>query len=63
MLVPSGPCHSTGTLVGDVLWLPVCQELVYLPQYLDLLCGMTVMYHDELTSKSNLQAIGVIRVR
>ncbi|XP_048180998.1 LOW QUALITY PROTEIN: coiled-coil domain-containing protein 183 [Corvus hawaiiensis] len=37
------------------------RELVYLPQYLDLLCGMTVMYHDELTARSNLKANDVLR--
>ncbi|TRZ17750.1 hypothetical protein HGM15179_009365 [Zosterops borbonicus] len=32
------------------------RELVYLPQYLNLLCGMTVMYHEELTAQNNLKA-------
>ncbi|RMC10905.1 hypothetical protein DUI87_12618 [Hirundo rustica rustica] len=36
------------------------KELVYLPQYLNLLCGMTVMYHEELTAQSNLKANDVI---
>lgn len=49
--------------MGDVLWLPVCQELVYLPRYLDLLSGMTVMYHEELTGRTSLQANNVIKVR
>ncbi|XP_023802457.1 uncharacterized protein LOC111943794, partial [Cyanistes caeruleus] len=37
------------------------RELVYLPQYLDLLCGMTVMYHEELTARSSLKANDAIR--
>ncbi|XP_056362528.1 coiled-coil domain-containing protein 183 isoform X2 [Oenanthe melanoleuca] len=37
------------------------RELVYLPRYLDLLCGMTVMYHEELTSRSSLKANNVIK--
>ncbi|KAL2297211.1 hypothetical protein Nmel_016507 [Mimus melanotis] len=32
------------------------RELVYLPRYLDLLCGMAVMYHEELTARSSLKA-------
>lgn len=63
LLVPSVPCHGMGTPVGDMLCLPVCQELVYLPQYLNLLCGMTVMYHEELTAQNNLKANDSIKVR
>ncbi|XP_033374815.1 coiled-coil domain-containing protein 183 isoform X4 [Parus major] len=37
------------------------RELVYLPRYLDLLCGMTVMYHEELTARSSLKANDAIR--
>lgn len=63
--VPKGLCPVTAwvTPVGDVLWLPVSQELVYLPQYLNLLCGMTVMYHEELTAQSSLKANDAIKVR
>lgn len=46
-----------------MLWLPVCQELVYLPRYLDVLCGMTVMYHEELRARSSLRANNIIKVR
>lgn len=59
------PCHSTGD--PGARWVTCggscVQELVYLPQYLDLLCGMTAMYHDELTARSSLKANDVIRVR
>ncbi|KAM7033309.1 coiled-coil domain-containing protein 183-like [Acridotheres tristis] len=37
------------------------RELVYLPRYLDLLCGMAVMYHEELTAQSSLKANDVIK--
>ncbi|XP_014736966.1 PREDICTED: coiled-coil domain-containing protein 183 [Sturnus vulgaris] len=37
------------------------RELVYLPRYLDLLCGMAVMYHEELTARSSLKANDVIK--
>ncbi|XP_066058317.1 LOW QUALITY PROTEIN: coiled-coil domain-containing protein 183-like [Chamaea fasciata] len=37
------------------------RELVYLPQYLNLLCGMTVMYHEELTAQSSLKANDAIK--
>ncbi|XP_005525946.1 PREDICTED: coiled-coil domain-containing protein 183 [Pseudopodoces humilis] len=37
------------------------RELVYLPRYLDLLCGMTVMYHEELTARSSLKANDAVR--
>ncbi|XP_063258431.1 coiled-coil domain-containing protein 183 isoform X2 [Prinia subflava] len=37
------------------------RELVYLPQYLNLLCGMTVMYHEELMAQSNLKANDAIK--
>ncbi|XP_041340848.1 coiled-coil domain-containing protein 183 [Pyrgilauda ruficollis] len=37
------------------------RELVYLPQYLDLLSGMTVMYHEELTPRTSLKANDVIK--
>ncbi|XP_072772887.1 coiled-coil domain-containing protein 183-like isoform X2 [Taeniopygia guttata] len=37
------------------------KELVYLPRCLDLLSGMTVMYDEELTGKTSLQANNVIK--
>ncbi|XP_005056441.1 PREDICTED: coiled-coil domain-containing protein 183 isoform X2 [Ficedula albicollis] len=37
------------------------RELVYLPRYLDLLCGMTVMYHEELRARSSLKANNAIK--
>ncbi|XP_062363339.1 coiled-coil domain-containing protein 183 [Cinclus cinclus] len=37
------------------------RELVYLPRYLDLLCGMTVMYHEELMARSSLKANNIIK--
>ncbi|XP_071303624.1 coiled-coil domain-containing protein 183-like [Agelaius tricolor] len=37
------------------------RELVYLPRYMDLLSGMTVMYHEELTGRTTLQANNVIK--
>ncbi|XP_054373028.1 coiled-coil domain-containing protein 183 [Molothrus ater] len=37
------------------------RELVYLPRYMDLLSGMTVMYHEELTGQTTLQANNVIK--
>ncbi|XP_064250798.1 coiled-coil domain-containing protein 183 [Passer domesticus] len=37
------------------------RELVYLPRYLDLLSGMTVMYHEELTARTSLKANDVIK--
>ncbi|RLV97966.1 hypothetical protein DV515_00011273 [Chloebia gouldiae] len=37
------------------------RELVYLPRYLDLLSGMTVMYHEELTARTSLKANNVIK--
>uniref|UniRef100_A0A803VKR7 Coiled-coil domain containing 183 n=1 Tax=Ficedula albicollis TaxID=59894 RepID=A0A803VKR7_FICAL len=40
---------------------PQLQELVYLPRYLDLLCGMTVMYHEELRARSSLKANNAIK--
>ncbi|KAJ7417956.1 coiled-coil domain-containing protein 183 [Willisornis vidua] len=36
-------------------------ELFYAPQYLNLMCGMTVMYNEELTARQNLKAADVIR--
>ncbi|XP_053817314.1 coiled-coil domain-containing protein 183 [Vidua chalybeata] len=37
------------------------RELVYLPRYLNLLSGMTVMYHEELTARTSLKANEVIK--
>ncbi|KAF2988142.1 hypothetical protein EK904_012965 [Melospiza melodia maxima] len=37
------------------------RELVYQPRYLDLLSGMTVMYHQELTSKTTVLPNRVIK--
>ncbi|XP_059722150.1 coiled-coil domain-containing protein 183 [Haemorhous mexicanus] len=37
------------------------RELVYLPRSLDLLSGMTVMYHEELTARTTLKANDVIK--
>ncbi|XP_054143466.1 coiled-coil domain-containing protein 183 [Melozone crissalis] len=37
------------------------RELVYQPRYLDLLSGMTVMYHEELTSKTTVLPNRVIK--
>ncbi|XP_017679560.1 PREDICTED: coiled-coil domain-containing protein 183 isoform X1 [Lepidothrix coronata] len=37
------------------------KELFYLPRYLDLMCGITVMYNEELTSRQNLKATDVIK--
>lgn len=37
------------------------RELVYLPRYLDVLCGMTVMYHEELRARSSLRANNIIK--
>ncbi|XP_029817091.1 coiled-coil domain-containing protein 183 [Manacus vitellinus] len=37
------------------------KELFYLPRYLDLMCGITVMYNEELTSRQDLKATDVIK--
>ncbi|KAF4787433.1 coiled-coil domain containing 183 [Turdus rufiventris] len=55
--------HS-GEIVTDLylrLQEVLRRELVYLPRYLDLLCGMTVMYHEELRARSSLRANNIIK--
>ncbi|XP_051665552.1 coiled-coil domain-containing protein 183 isoform X2 [Manacus candei] len=47
--------------LDDRLQQPQFQELFYLPRYLDLMCGITVMYNEELTSRQDLKATDVIK--
>ncbi|KAJ7403374.1 hypothetical protein BTVI_77590 [Pitangus sulphuratus] len=37
------------------------KELFYLPRHLDLLCGTSAMYNEELTAQQNLKAADVIK--
>lgn len=63
------PAQGTpGTQWGDVLWLPVSQELAHLPLHLDLLSEMAKLQHEEvedmeLMALDGLRAARVTKVR